>query len=406
MKKQLPLYYKEMLPHIADTLDNIFISAKPADKAIEQIMRLNKKWPFERRNFFAEAIYDFVRYRRLLQETAETYFNTSNISYHEIIICWLVYKGYDIPTTGIYKSISPTKINTILQKLSAVRKLRESIPDWLDAIGEKETGKKWNEIIASLNQKPPLTIRANFLKITVDGLRDELKKENISTIPVDWCPGALIIPVFTNLFRTEAFKKGLFELQDAASQMVVNSMNIKPGMRIIDACAGAGGKSLHIASLMNNKGKIIALDNKEWKLTELKTRARRAGIDIIETKVLDSTKILKRLANTADKVLLDVPCSGTGVLKRNPDIKWKLTPERLLELQKLQQHILLSYSQLTKPGGEMVYATCSVLPSEGEEQIKTFLQEKNIEWDLVDEKRISPAEFNCDGFYIALLKKK
>jgi 16S rRNA (cytosine967-C5)-methyltransferase len=405
MKKQLPAFYKELLQHIASTLDNIFIVGKPADKAIEQTMRLNKNWLGEKRNFFANAIYDCVRYRRLLEETAANYFTGSENSYQELIIVWFIYAGYELPDAGIYKTIDVPAVEKIISKISAIRKIRESIPDWLDEVGEKEVGSEWDALISALNKKPPITLRTNLLKTTPGELQQELKNERVNTELLDWCKGALEVTRFANLFRTNTFTKGFFEVQDAASQMVVNSMDIKPGMRVIDACAGTGGKTMHLASLMQNKGKIIALDTKDWRLEELKKRARRGGAHIIETKVLDSTKTVKRLAGSADRLLLDVPCSGFGVLKRNPDTKWKMTPEKLEDIKKEQRHILFSYSQMLKPNGRMVYATCSFLPSEGEEQVKWFLEEKKNEWELVSETRISPAKNNCDGFYIAVLQR-
>jgi 16S rRNA (cytosine967-C5)-methyltransferase len=177
-------------------------------------------------------------------------------------------------------------------------------------------------------------------------------------------------------------------------------------MRVIDACAGTGGKSLHLAAIMQNKGRLIALDNKAFKLEELRKRARRAGVSIIETKEIESSKTVKRLANTADRLLLDLPCSGLGVLKRNPDAKWKLQPHEIDNLIQQQREIMERFAPTVKQGGKMVYATCSILPAEGEEQIKWFMQQHGNEWQLDGEKRYTPTQFNADGFYMALLTKK
>jgi 16S rRNA (cytosine967-C5)-methyltransferase len=182
-------------------------------------------------------------------------------------------------------------------------------------------------------------------------------------------------------------------------------LGVEPGHRVVDACAGAGGKSLHLASLMKNKGKIISMDIHEWKLQELKLRARRNKIDIIETRLIDSTKVIKRMADSADRVLLDVPCSGMGVLRRNPDSKWKLTAEEITRLQTLQYELLTSYSQMAKKGGQMVYATCSLLPSENEQQIERFLKEHGEQWSLVKQVNMRPDRDGFDGFFAALLKR-
>ncbi len=176
-------------------------------------------------------------------------------------------------------------------------------------------------------------------------------------------------------------------------------------MRIIDACAGAGGKTLHLAALAKNKGRIIAMDVEQWKLDELQKRARRAGVSNLEPRLIESSKSIKRLEKSADRVLLDVPCSGLGVLKRNPDAKWKLSPEFIQQVRELQHNILSDYGVMLKPGGLMVYSTCSILPSENEEQVRRFLEEKQGEYELVKDKHTWPSE-GYDGFYMALLKKK
>ena len=175
-------------------------------------------------------------------------------------------------------------------------------------------------------------------------------------------------------------------------------------MRVVDACAGAGGKSLHLAALMKNKGTLISLDTEGWKLEELKKRARRNGVHIIETRAIESTKTIKRLHNSADRLLLDVPCSGIGVLRRNPDAKWKLAPEFLDNVRTIQAKILADYSKIIKIGGQLVYATCSILPSENELQVQKFLAE-NANFKFIAERKVSPAEDGFDGFYMARLER-
>jgi 16S rRNA (cytosine967-C5)-methyltransferase len=176
-------------------------------------------------------------------------------------------------------------------------------------------------------------------------------------------------------------------------------------MRVIDACAGAGGKTLHIASLMKNKGRLLAMDVEQWKLDELLKRARRAGVSNLEAKIIDSSKVIKRLQNSADRLLLDVPCSGTGVLKRNPDAKWKLAPPFIDEVRSLQKKILNDYCQMLKPGGLMVYSTCSVLPSENEKQVSDFLESRNGDFTLIRDSHLWPSD-GFDGFYMALIRRE
>ena len=209
-----------------------------------------------------------------------------------------------------------------------------------------------------------------------------------------------------NVFKTEAFKKGYFEVQDASSQLVAAYLDVEPGMKVVDTCAGAGGKTLHLSALMQNKGQIIAMDIYESKLRKLKVRAKRNKAHNIDLKVIDSTKVIKKLHNKADRVLIDAPCSGLGVLRRNPDSKWKLQPEFIDNIKKTQQEVLQNYSKMVKPGGKLVYATCSVLPSENQEQVAKFLNsESGKEFTFVKDKKILASESGYDGFYMALLEK-
>lgn len=196
-------------------------------------------------------------------------------------------------------------------------------------------------------------------------------------------------------------------MQDYSSQLVAPLLAPQPGMRVVDACAGGGGKTLHLASLMENKGSIIALDTQAWKLDELRLRARRAGATNIETRAIESRKTIKRLYGSADRLLLDVPCSGIGILRRNPDAKWKLQPEQIDKLRATQQEILQAYAPITKPGGRMVYATCSILPSENQDQVEKFLNsEAGKSFKLLEERRILPQDDGFDGFYMALLSRE
>ena len=263
----------------------------------------------------------------------------------------------------------------------------------------------------ALNKPAEVFLRVNTLKTTVENLISELAAEEIeceSVVSKDFLfPVCVRLKKRKNVFITQAFRKGLFEMQDAASQQVAGLLQVEPGLRVVDTCAGAGGKSLHLAALMKNKGKIISMDIHEWKLKELKIRAARGGVDIIETKLIEGSKTIKRLENSFDRVLLDVPCSGLGVLRRNPDTKWKLSLDEIQRLQNLQKEIITDYSKLCKPGGIMVYATCSILHRENEDQVKWFLDSaEGSKWILEKEMRVWPQLHGFDGFYGAALRRK
>ena len=389
-------------------LKDIFEKNVYADKAIEKVMKANKYWDVRERAFVSDVTYDMVRNWRLIVASSgvEPDAKLSDRNLWMIFGAYLVFDGYKLPESNYFKGIHEKKIVSQLEKFHKIRKIRESVPDWLDAMGEKELNKDWDKIIRALNQRPTTVLRANSLKTNPKELQTLLEAENITEASlVTWSPDAVELKFPRNVFRTEAFHKGLFEVQDASSQMVSEFLNVQPGMRVVDACAGAGGKTLHLASLMKNKGRIIAMDVKEKKLEELKKRAARADVRIVETRTIDSTKVVKRLKDTADRLLLDVPCSGLGVLRRNPDSKWKLNPEEIERVKTIQRDILSSFSDITKVGGKMVYATCSILPSEGEDQVKWFLESVGERWTLLGEKRYSPEIYHADGFYMALLER-
>jgi tRNA and rRNA cytosine-C5-methylases len=390
-----------------DSLHLIFNEKKQADKVLRGTLKRDKRWGSRDRSFIAETTYDIVRWKRLYAEIAEVKEPFDRPNLFRLFTVWATLNGIKLPE---WKQLEDTPVRRIkgrFDELSKIRKYRESIPDWLDELGEKELGKRWDAEISALNQLADVVLRVNPLKATVEQVQNELNDLEIETETITGSPYALKLKERANIFSTEAFKNGWFEVQDASSQLVAQFLDPKPGMRVIDACAGAGGKSLHIAALMENKGQVISMDLYENKLNELKRRARRNGAFNIETRVIDSTKVIKKLVEKADKVLIDAPCSGLGVLKRNPDTKWKTTPDFFEKVTQTQAELLDSYSRMVKPGGQLVYATCSILPSENDKQVKAFLKrDSGKDFDLIKDKKVWPSESGFDGFYMALLQKK
>ena len=401
--------YRNLVFATVDALGEIFNEGEYADKVIAKTLKRDKRWGSRDRSFIAETTYDIVRWKRLYTEIAEVKAPYSRENLFRLFAVWATLRGIEIPSD--WKQIEPVPTRRIKGKfdeLSKIRKYRESVPDWLDEMGVKELGEEiWEKEIHALNEQAPVILRVNTLKTTKEKLQQELQKEGIETEFLKDYPDALQLKERANVFRTEAFKNGLFEVQDASSQLVAHFLEVEPGMRVVDTCAGAGGKSLHLAALMENKGQLIATDIYDNKLKELKRRARRAGAHNIEPRVIDSTKVVKKLYGSADRVLIDAPCSGLGVLSRNPDAKWKLQPEFIETIKQTQEEILKQYSKILKDGGKMVYATCSILPSENEEQVKKFLgSEEGKDFSLAKEQKIFSSETGFDGFYMALLEKK
>lgn len=389
-----------------DSLQLIFNEQKQADKVLKNTLKRDKRWGSRDRGFIAETTYDIVRWKRLYAKIAEVKEPFDRTNLFRLFSVWATLKGIQIPDWPQFENTPTRKIKGKFDELSKVRKYKESIPDWLDELGIAELGKKWDKEINALNQTADVVVRVNTLKTTKEQLQNNLQDLKIETEILKGYPQALKLKERTNVFVTDAFQKGWFEVQDASSQKVAKFLNPKPGSRVVDTCAGAGGKSLHLAALMENKGQIIALDIYENKLKELKRRAKRNGAHNIETRTIDSSKVIKKLIGKADKILIDAPCSGIGVLKRNPDSKWKLQPEFLLKIKDTQIEILDSYSRMVKPGGQMVYATCSILPSENEFQVNEFLnREAGKDFKFVKEEKVFPSENGFDGFYMALLQK-
>ncbi len=399
--------HRNLVFAVIDGLHKIFNEGDYADKVVQKLLKRDKRWGSRDRSFVAETVYEIVRWKRLYVEIAEVKEPFSRENLWRIFAVWATLRGISLPD---WKQIGLTPTRRIkgrFDELSKIRKFKESIPDWLDGLGEKELGKNWDKEISALNQQAPVILRANTLKTSRDKLRGVLEDENIDTEFIKGYPDALQLVERTNVFSTEAFKKGLFEVQDASSQLVADFLDVEPGQRVVDTCAGAGGKTLHLAALMQNKGQIIAMDIYGNKLKELKRRARRAGAHNIEPRVIESTKDIKKLYGKADRVLIDAPCSGLGVLSRNPDAKWKLQPEFLDNIRKTQSEILERYSKMVKQGGKLVYATCSILPSENQEQVTKFLSnEVGKDFTLIKDKKILSHQSGFDGFYMALLEKK
>lgn len=374
-------------------LQDIFSENRHADKVVDFNLKTQKKWGSRDRRFFAETIYDNVRWWRLICVFAGVD-QRSSPDYEKILTVYWDWKAH------------PEKFEKTIAALLPAE--RESIPDWLNEVCSREIGSEaWPKILHALNVPARQYLRVNGLKSSsVLAVREALRGEGIETDFVSQVPTALVLCERKNVFKSRSFLDGQFEMQDGGSQLIAPLLQVEPGMRVIDACAGAGGKTLHLADLMKNKGKIIALDIHEWKLKELRSRSARAGASMIETRVIDSSKVIKRLENSADRVLLDVPCSGLGVLRRSPDTKWKITPAEIERLAIEQKNILQRYTKMVRSGGKIVYATCSILPSENAVRVREFIAANNGDFEIEEELVVNPAELPFDGFYAARIVRK
>lgn len=390
---------------IITSLHQIFNQHQYADKVIERTLKSNPKWGARDRGFIAENTYDIVRWFRLVAYMADSPMEHIHKGHlWQMVGTWLNDKGIELPAWTEFKNINPKHITYKYTQAKRDPAILQSVPDWLQQMGTEQLGDAWPDEIAALNTTAPLVIRANTLKTSAQKLHTLLQQTEIASTFVDGYPDALIVKKRSHLFSNEFFKQGLFEVQDGSSQKVAAFLNPQPGSLVVDACAGAGGKTLHLAALMNNTGRIVSMDTEAWKLEELKKRARRAGAQNIETRLINEES-LDKLKGKADYLLLDVPCSGLGVLRRNPDAKWKLQPEFIENIRKTQQQIISSYSDMVKPGGKMVYATCSILPSENQQQVQQFLASNNT-FKLLNEEIVLSHQSGFDGFYMALMQRE
>lgn len=377
---------------VVSALDAIFAGGQVAARAVENGAAQNPKWGKRDRAFVAQNLYEIVRWRRALEHAAQSHepwalLAAQLLKTHEILPDWDEFSGIDAPA-----------IRARLDASDLPRAIRESIPDWLDELGQSQLGARWDAEIAALNGEAPVVLRANTLKISRDNLQKRLLEAETETEVVEELPDALQLKTRRALGHLLLYKEGFFEIQDGASQLVAPFLRVEAGMRVLDACAGAGGKSLHLAALMSNRGLLTSCDVAPEKLIELRRRAARAGVSCLQTRPPE------KLSGEFERVLIDAPCSGLGTLRRQPDLKWRLTPEFLAQIEAKQREILEFYAPKVARGGRMVYATCSILPGENQRQIDWFLG-RNIDFELEESRAISVAETGFDGFFMARLRR-
>ncbi|GCD78279.1 RNA methyltransferase [Thermaurantimonas aggregans] len=397
--------YPNLVGGVIEALETIFGMDVYADKAIERLFKANRKWGARDRAFVAESVYEIVRHWRLLWYLLGENPSLKRKKLYKIFALYRLFSGKWLPGDDPKWSDIASEWPLIQKRLDQINdpNIRESFPDWLAEL--ISPNKEWTTLAHTLNQPAGLHLRVNTLLTTREAVIERLKAEGVEATLLPYSNVGLQLSERVNVFRLESFHEGLYEVQDGGSQLIAPFLNPKPGERVIDACAGAGGKSLHMAALMRNKGQIIAMDVEEHKLSELRRRAARNRVDNIETRPIEGSKTIKRLHHSADKLLLDVPCTGTGVIRRNPDTKWKLRDEYFQRVLSIQREILDTYTDMLKPGGTLVYATCSLIDDENRRQVEAFLERKKGEYTLITDKQILPTELDADGFYMALLQK-
>lgn len=376
---------------------SVFREHKVLDHELATAFEENPKWGKRDRSFIAETVFEVARWRRALSFLVDSEETTA------LCAAQWVRMGYEIPEWWVYNGKSAEEIKAREAELSSQpRAVRESIPDWLDALGAAELGNAWDAELAALNQRASIFLRVNTLRTTRPEAIAWLASFNITATEVPGLPDALVLAPGKSLPKTLRLD-GRVEIQDAGSQTIAPLVDPQPGERVIDACSGAGGKSLHLAALMKADGRVFGMDIDSKKLAELDRRAKRAKANkCVKSKEITAATTTD-FAEVADRLLIDAPCSGLGTLKRQPDLKWRLKPAAIDRLRGIQAELLDQYTAMLKPGGRLVYATCSILPSENRAAIDKLLEKGGF--TLLEECPVSPAATGYDGFYAAALEK-
>ncbi len=425
-----------------DILETLAAGSRPADDVAAGYFRNHRYIGSKDRAQVSRHVYSVLRHRAALDWWVDRA-GRNNIAASprsRMMAALLVAEGEPAGEVvgsfdgGRFRPAALSPVEDRLVKALAGRSLRHpampravanDLPDWLDPYLEAVYGDRLEEEMAGLNAPAPVDLRVNLLKTDRDGARKALAAEHIRAEPTPWSPVGLRLAERAPRSSLTAFKEGLIEVQDEGSQLAALLLGAKPGMRVVDFCAGAGGKTLALAACMKNRGKLVACDTAGWRLDRSGQRLRRAGASNVERHALNSERDpwVKRHAKSFDRVLVDAPCLGVGSWRRNPDAKWRATPNDLAELQIRQHDILSSAARLVKPGGRLAYVTCSLLRQENEAQAERFLAETPDftlhpaaqAWTEAfgtrspagdDYLRLTPAQHGTDGFFVAIFERK
>ncbi len=402
-----------------------------ADRALERALRRERTlWASERRAV-AEAVYGITRWQGQLDLLLG---GTPSLALR--YAAWLARFGGVPPQDAARRlGVAAAALAPLAgaeARLAAIRDPLErlaaeaSLPRWIAALFADTLGlEEGRALAAAMNARAPLTVRANALLGTRDDLRTRLAAEGVLAEPTRFSPWGLVLDGHANAFALRAFKEGRFEIQDEGSQLIALACGARPGWIVVDACAGAGGKSLALAAEMRNKGSLHALDTDADRLSEAKRRARRADVHNLRDLQIapgpEADGQLAELAGKADVVLVDAPCSGLGTLRRKPDARWRLTREDPARFGATQRTLVARFAKLLKPGGRLVYATCSVGRTENEDVADFAEREVGLRpaplAKLLGEERAAalgagasrlqlyPHRHGTDGFFLAVFER-
>ncbi|HEX2891989.1 RsmB/NOP family class I SAM-dependent RNA methyltransferase [Vineibacter terrae] len=417
---------------------------RPADAVVGDYLRQRKFIGGGDRRAISERVYGVLRRRAQIEWWLEHARHTGEVSPRMRVFAdgvltdgLIVERMEKTIDAGRYRPASLTDAErATLKRLEGhtldhpaqSRATRLNVPAWVEPHLDTAFGATFEREVAALSEPAPVDLRVNPLKGGRAEARAALAEEGIEVHNTKLSPLGLRLKARASVVATQPFRDGLIEVQDEGSQLVGLLVGARPAMQVVDFCAGAGGKTLAIAASMENKGRVVACDVSAFRLERSAQRLRRAGVHNVERRTLDAEgrKWLKRHAGKFDRVLVDAPCTGIGTWRRNPDARWTLKPEDIAELPPKQGEILATAAKLVKPGGRLVYATCSLLPVENEAQVADFLAahpdfaavpiadawQQNVGTAFPDGAasgdwlRLTPARHHTDGFFVAVLERK
>ncbi|CAM2818918.1 16S rRNA (cytosine(967)-C(5))-methyltransferase RsmB [Paenibacillus sediminis] len=318
------------------------------------------------------------------------------------------HQGISGMVNGVLRNVLRRKDELVLPDNLPVAKriaLEHSHPEWLVARWIKQYGEETAEEICKANNEPPaVSVRVNTLKTNRDALMEQMTEAGCEVVPSTLSKDGIVVLSGGNMALTNWYKQGLFSIQDESSMLVAERVAPQPGMRVLDCCAAPGGKTTHMAEKMNDEGQIIANDVHPHKKKLIDEQVKRLGLTSVETTVSDALTLAKQYApQSFDRILLDAPCSGFGVIRRKPDLKWAKTPEDIKDISALQYELLQSVSTLLRPEGVLVYSTCTIEKDENEAIVNRFIEE-HPQFKATFEQ-ILPHQHHSDGFFIARIQK-
>lgn len=404
-------------------LDDVLQWEHPADAVLSRWMRANPKAGARDRAEVADATFDVLRHLRRYRHLSESGTGPANrrlaiLGIASVLDRSVLDTGLSDTEKAWLTQVSRIDVDTL------PRAIRDSLPDWLDERLSALDGA--DELIRALNEPAPLDLRVNTVKAERDRVLEQLREglaARFNPEATPYSPWGIRLQGRPPINRWPMFENGEIEVQDEGSQILTALVGPRRGEMVIDYCAGAGGKTLLLGALMRSTGRLYAFDVSAARLARAKPRFARSGLSNIVPVVIEAEndKRVKRLRGKAQRVLVDAPCTGLGTLRRNPDLKWRMHPESLAVLQRTQAQILVQAARCVAPGGRLVYATCSLLPEENQQQVERFLA-ANPEFKLLDAGTVladrcpsllltdgylslRPDRHHTDGFFAAVMER-